>query len=104
MLPLLVTKVHGQGQDCSQAPSEMLKIMCEQLKRWDNSAREEQSKPQAPPKSVQPPGIPGQEADPMGVGIQAGAAPIPHSPYECKEFDCLCPYFKVQELSGLKIT
>uniref|UniRef100_A0A914V7H0 ShKT domain-containing protein n=1 Tax=Plectus sambesii TaxID=2011161 RepID=A0A914V7H0_9BILA len=81
-------------QDCSTAPTEALKIICEQLNRWDASAREAQDKPLPRVDAILPPSIPGQpkpEAVPLLAEAAAGV-PIPLTAHSCMSLDCLCPY------------
>lgn len=82
-------------QDCSTAPTDALKIVCEQLNKWDAAAREAQDKPLPRADPILPPAIPGQpapQAEPMLLAEAGAAAPLPPTPYACMELSCLCPY------------
>uniref|UniRef100_A0A7E4ZX04 ShTK domain protein n=1 Tax=Panagrellus redivivus TaxID=6233 RepID=A0A7E4ZX04_PANRE len=71
--------------NCAEAPTPALKIVCEQLHRWDKNARA------APPVTATltlPPAIPGQPT-PL---ISAELAQVATSPYQCMDLGCLCQY------------
>ncbi|RCN43576.1 common central domain of tyrosinase [Ancylostoma caninum] len=69
--------------DCSKAPSEALRIVCQQLQRWDDGARKTPA-----PTSVKPPSIGGK------VQLAADFAPIASNMYQCMDIACLCVFFR----------
>ncbi|PIO57055.1 hypothetical protein TELCIR_21542, partial [Teladorsagia circumcincta] len=64
--------------DCNQAPTEALRIICEQLQRWDDNARKTPSA-----ISAKPPAIAGEEQ------MAADFAPIASNMYQCMDIQCL---------------
>uniref|UniRef100_A0AC34R0V6 Tyrosinase copper-binding domain-containing protein n=1 Tax=Panagrolaimus sp. JU765 TaxID=591449 RepID=A0AC34R0V6_9BILA len=76
--------VSGQS-NCAEAPTPALKIICEQLHRWDKNAR---ANPPVTAKLALPPAIPGAPT-PL---IAAELAPIASSPWQCMDLGCLCQY------------
>uniref|UniRef100_A0AC35FYI9 ShKT domain-containing protein n=1 Tax=Panagrolaimus sp. PS1159 TaxID=55785 RepID=A0AC35FYI9_9BILA len=73
------------SQNCAEAPTPALKIVCEQIHRWDKNAR---SAPPVTTKIALPPAIPGG----FGPMIAAELAPIASSPSQCMDLGCLCQY------------
>ncbi|CAK5113229.1 unnamed protein product [Meloidogyne enterolobii] len=71
--------------DCSAAPTSALRIVCEQLHRWDKNAREA---PAVTTSIPLPPAIPGLPA-PL---LAAELAPVASTPYQCMDIGCLCNY------------
>ncbi|EYC33475.1 hypothetical protein Y032_0002g818 [Ancylostoma ceylanicum] len=69
--------------DCSKAPSEALRIVCQQLQRWDDGARKTPA-----PTSVKPPSIGGK------AQLAADFAPIASNMYQCMDIACLCVFFR----------
>ncbi|KIH60512.1 shTK domain protein [Ancylostoma duodenale] len=69
--------------DCSKAPSEALRIVCQQLQRWDDGARKSPA-----PTSVKPPSIGGK------AQLAADFAPIASNMYQCMDIACLCVFFR----------
>ncbi|CAJ0593870.1 unnamed protein product [Cylicocyclus nassatus] len=69
--------------DCSTAPTEALRIVCQQIARWDDSARKA-----PPPTSVMPPAIAGK------TQLAAEFAPIASNMYQCMDIACLCVFFR----------
>ncbi|VDO69892.1 unnamed protein product [Heligmosomoides polygyrus] len=68
--------------DCSQAPTEALRTVCQQLQRWDDGARI------PAPALVKPPSIAGQ------AQLAADFAPIASNMYQCMDIACLCVFFR----------
>jgi hypothetical protein len=66
------------SQNCAEAPTPALKIVCEQIHRWDKNAR---SAPPVTTKIALPPAIPGG----FGPMIAAELAPIASSPSQCMD-------------------
>ncbi|KAK0425739.1 hypothetical protein QR680_009353 [Steinernema hermaphroditum] len=75
----------GAQVNCADAPTPALKIVCEQLHKWDAGAR---AAPPVAAKAAFAPALPGVPA-PM---IAAELAPIAISPYQCMDLGCLCQY------------
>ncbi|VDM81735.1 unnamed protein product [Strongylus vulgaris] len=69
--------------DCSTAPTEALRIVCQQIARWDESSRKT-----PPPTSVKPPAIAGK------AQLAAEFAPIASNMYQCMDMACLCVFFR----------
>uniref|UniRef100_A0A914HLP2 ShKT domain-containing protein n=1 Tax=Globodera rostochiensis TaxID=31243 RepID=A0A914HLP2_GLORO len=84
--PVPPPKNTASGEDpCAKAPTKSLRIVCQQLHRWDKNAREAPPVEEAVPKM---PSIPGLD---MGL-LAAELAPIAASPYQCMDLGCLCKY------------
>ncbi|VDO23215.1 unnamed protein product [Haemonchus placei] len=80
---LLSLVVAALSIDCNQAPSEALRIVCQQLQRWDENSRKTPSA-----ISVKPPAIAGQPQ------MAADFAPIASNMYQCMDIQCLCVFFR----------
>ncbi|WKX91862.1 hypothetical protein Q1695_010135 [Nippostrongylus brasiliensis] len=93
LLGFLVIAIVAQAQDdCNSAPTEAAKIMCRQLRRWDEAARAQAAKK----KTVAlPPGFEAM-AGMAGAGraIAAELAPIASSIYQCMDLQCVCTYLR----------
>ncbi|VDN51144.1 unnamed protein product [Dracunculus medinensis] len=71
---------------CDDAPTEVARIICHQLRQWDEKAR---AQPPVSSFAAFMPGLPGK-----GRKIAAELAPMATSPYQCMNLACLCPYFR----------
>ncbi|KHN76800.1 Putative tyrosinase-like protein tyr-3 [Toxocara canis] len=81
-----VLNVRWPDNPCGDAPTESARIICEQLRRWDEGAR---SRPPVPEFAAFMPGRAGKPRM-----IAAELAPIESSPYQCMDLRCLCTYLR----------
>ncbi|CAA95805.2 Putative tyrosinase-like protein tyr-3 [Caenorhabditis elegans] len=78
----LIFEVNSQ-LDCSKAPTPAIRIMCNQIQRWDQKAR-------ATPSlsgDVKTPGI-------AGKAMAAEFSPIASNVFQCMDIACLCVFFR----------
>ncbi|KAI6230436.1 hypothetical protein M3Y99_01062800 [Aphelenchoides fujianensis] len=87
---LLAPLVRAQ-QNCSEAPSASLRMVCEQLHKWDANARAQNM---AQSRLVLPPGISSLD------GIAADLAPIARTAFQCMDLGCLCAYMGGSGVEG----
>ncbi|PIC51125.1 hypothetical protein B9Z55_001766 [Caenorhabditis nigoni] len=82
LLLLLIQSSNGQ-LDCSKAPTDAIRIVCNQIQRWDQKART------TPTLSadVKTPGIAGQ-------AMAAEFSPIASNVFQCMDIACLCVFFR----------
>uniref|UniRef100_A0AC35TI99 ShKT domain-containing protein n=1 Tax=Rhabditophanes sp. KR3021 TaxID=114890 RepID=A0AC35TI99_9BILA len=73
------------AQDCSSAPTPALKILCNQIKKWDSGSR---AAPQVTAKMALPPALPGMPPMPMAAEL----APIARTAGQCMDLGCLCGF------------
>ncbi|VDM69238.1 unnamed protein product [Strongylus vulgaris] len=85
-LLLLVTSIifSAYCQNCNNAPSTSLNIICSQIAAWAANAR---NVPTVSVSSVQAPGAAGQGIAPLAVSEN------PRSAGECLDIACLCTFF-----------
>uniref|UniRef100_A0A0M3IBJ1 Tyrosinase_Cu-bd domain-containing protein n=2 Tax=Ascaris TaxID=6251 RepID=A0A0M3IBJ1_ASCLU len=81
-----VLNVRWPDNPCGDAPTESARIICEQLRKWDEGAR---SRPPVPEIATFMPGLAGKPRM-----IAAELAPIASSPYQCMDLLCLCTYLR----------
>uniref|UniRef100_A0A914RCA3 Uncharacterized protein n=1 Tax=Parascaris equorum TaxID=6256 RepID=A0A914RCA3_PAREQ len=81
-----VLNVRWPDNPCGDAPTESARIICEQLRKWDEGAR---SRPPVPEIATFMPGLAGRPRM-----IAAELAPIASSPYQCMDLLCLCTYLR----------
>ncbi|KAI6181593.1 Common central domain of tyrosinase [Aphelenchoides besseyi] len=70
-------------QDCADAPTASLRMVCEQLHKWDTNARAQMP---AQNRLVLPPGITSLS------GMAADLTPIARTAFQCMDLGCLCNY------------
>ncbi|ULU11549.1 hypothetical protein L3Y34_015167 [Caenorhabditis briggsae] len=82
LLFLLIQSSNGQ-LDCSKAPTDAIRIVCNQIQRWDQKART------TPTLSadVKTPGI-------AGEAMAAEFSPIASNVFQCMDISCLCVFFR----------
>ncbi|EFO94245.1 CRE-TYR-3 protein [Caenorhabditis remanei] len=69
--------------DCSKAPTAAIRIMCNQIQRWDQKARATPSLS----ADVMTPGI-------AGKAMAAEFSPIASNVFQCMDIACLCVFFR----------
>ncbi|VDM51685.1 unnamed protein product [Angiostrongylus costaricensis] len=81
MVVAVVNNAKVERDPCASAPTESAKIICGQLHRWDEMARQAFKK-----KSALPPGA--------AATLPAELAPIASSIYQCMDLQCMCSYMR----------
>ncbi|UMM11436.1 hypothetical protein L5515_000726 [Caenorhabditis briggsae] len=82
LLIFLLSSLLAQEDPCASAPTATAKILCRQIHKWDDGAREASKKK----KIALPPGL--------AKGMAAEFAPIASNIYQCMDLPCLCSYLR----------
>lgn len=92
LVQFLILLPLASGQlNCSDAPTPSLKIVCEQIHKWDEHTR---SLMPAQSRLVLPPGVSSLS------GFAADLNPIARTAFQCMSLGCLCNYMDGNGIEG----